>query len=60
MALLAALFLVVRGRLDGELAGLVGVEPSFLPLEVVAAMIGVGALLGMTAAALGLRKLVSV
>jgi cell division transport system permease protein len=60
VALLATLFFVVRGRLDGELAALVGVEPSFLPLPVVVAMITMGALLGMTAAALGLRKLVSV
>jgi cell division transport system permease protein len=60
VALLAALFFVVRGRLDGELAALVGVEPSFLPLSVVVGMVGVGALLGMTAAALGLRRLVSV
>jgi cell division transport system permease protein len=60
IGLLAGLFFLVRGRLDGELAGLVGVEPSFLPITVVLGMIGVGALLGMTAAALGLRKLVSV
>jgi cell division transport system permease protein len=60
VALLAALFFLVRGRLDGELAALVGVEPSFLPLSVVIGMIGIGALLGMTAAALGLRRLVSV
>jgi len=60
VALLAGLFFLVRGRLDGELAGLVGVEPSFLPLTVMIGMVGVGALLGMTAAALGLRRLVSV
>ena len=60
VALLAALFFVVRGRLDGELAALVGVEPSFLPLPVVVGMVTIGALLGMTAAALGLRRLVSV
>jgi len=60
VVLLAALFFLVRGRLDGELASLVGVEPSFLPLSVVVGMIAVGALLGMTAAALGLRRLVSV
>ena len=60
LALLGALFLVVRGRLDGELAALIGVDPSFLPWPVVLGMIGVGAFLGMTAAALGLRKLVAV
>jgi cell division transport system permease protein len=60
LALLGALFLVVRGRLDGELAALIGVDPTFLPWPVVLGMIGVGAFLGMTAAALGLRKLVAV
>lgn len=60
LALLGALFLVVRGRLDGELASLIGVDPTFLPWQAILGMIGVGALLGMTAAALGLRKLVSV
>jgi cell division transport system permease protein len=60
VALLAALFFVVRGRLDGELASLLGVEPTFLPLPMVAGMVVMGALLGMTAAALGLRRLVAV
>ncbi len=60
LALLGALFLVVRGRLDGELAALIGVDPTFLPWPVILGMVGVGALLGMTAAALGLRKLVAV
>ena len=60
VALLATLFFVVRGRLDVELAGLIGVEPTFLPLPFVAGMVVIGALLGMTAAALGLRRLVAV
>jgi cell division transport system permease protein len=60
LGLLAALFYVVRGRLDGELAALIGVDPSFLPWQVILGMIGAGALLGMIAAALGLRKLVAV
>jgi cell division transport system permease protein len=60
LLLLGALFLVVRGRLDGQLAALIGVDPTFLPWPVILGMIGVGALLGMTAAALGLRKLVAV
>lgn len=60
IALLAALFLVVRGRLDAELATLVGVEPSFLPWQVVIGMVLVGMLLGMFAALLGLRRLVTV
>jgi cell division transport system permease protein len=60
LVLLAALFLVVRGRLDGELVALIGVDPAFLPWQAVLGMIGAGALLGMIAAALGLRKLVTV
>jgi cell division transport system permease protein len=60
LILLGALFLMVRGRLDGELASLIGVDPSFLPWPVALAMVAAGALLGMTAAALGLRKLVTV
>jgi cell division transport system permease protein len=60
IVLLAVLFFVVRGRLDGELALLVGVEPSFLPWHVALGMVLTGGLLGMTAASLGLRKLVTV
>ena len=60
IALLAGLFFVVRGRLDAELATLVGIEPSFLPWQVVVGMIVVGMLLGMFAALLGLRRLVTV
>ncbi len=60
LALLGALFLLVRGRLDSELAALIGVDPTFLPWPVVLGLVGAGAFLGMTAAALGLRKLVAV
>jgi cell division transport system permease protein len=60
VALLGILFLIVRGRLDDELAALVGIEPSFLPWYVAGSMILLGALLGGTAAAFGLRKLVTV
>jgi cell division transport system permease protein len=60
LVLLAALFLLVRGRLDGELASLIGVSPSFLPWPVAAGMVGLGALLGAAAALASLRKLVAV
>jgi cell division transport system permease protein len=60
LGLLATLFLVVRGRLDTELASLVGVEPAFLPWYAALAMVAVGAFLGAAAAAMGLRKLVTV
>ncbi len=60
IALLAVLFLLVRGRLDGELANLVGVEPTFLPWSIALGMIALGALLGATAALASLRKMVAV
>jgi cell division transport system permease protein len=60
VGLLGALFVVVRGRFDAELATLIGIEPSFLPWQVVLGMVGVGTLLGMAAAVLGLRRLVTV
>ena len=60
VGILAALFFVVRGRLDAELAGLVGIEPSFLPWYVILGMIAVGIILGTLAALLGLRRLVTV
>jgi cell division transport system permease protein len=60
LGLLALLFTMVRSRTDGELAALVGVEPSFLPWQVAATMVVLGAVLGAVAALLGLRKLVAV
>jgi cell division transport system permease protein len=60
LVLLGALFIIVHSRLDGELALLLGVEPSFLPWPVAAGMVALGAMLGAAAASLGLRKLVHV
>jgi cell division transport system permease protein len=60
IALLGLLFFVVRGRLDAELAALVGIEPSFLPWPVALGMVGLGAMLGAMAATVSLRKLVAV
>jgi cell division transport system permease protein len=60
IALLGLLFLVVRGRLDSELAALVGVEPSFLPWPVALAMVVLGAILGAAAAFASLRKMVAI
>lgn len=60
IALLAILFAVMKDKLDGQLASLVGVQPSFLPWTFVIGLVVVGAVLGMSAAALGLRKLVNV
>jgi cell division transport system permease protein len=60
IGLLAALFFLVRGRLDAELATLLGVDPTFLPWYVALGMVVLGALLGATAALASLRKLVTV
>ncbi len=60
IALLGLLFLMVRGRLDNDLAALIGVEPTFLPWHLAVAMVVLGAALGAMAAAMGLRKLVAV
>jgi cell division transport system permease protein len=60
IALLAVLFLLVRGRLDSELAALVGVEPTFLPWQVGAAMVVLGAVLGGVAALASVRRLAAI
>jgi cell division transport system permease protein len=60
IGLLLLLFTMVRSKMDGELAALIGVEPSFLPWQMAAAMVALGAVLGAVAAMLGLRKLVAV
>ena len=60
VVVLFALFLILRTRVDGELARMLGVEPTFLPWQLALAMVGAGALLGAAAASLGLRKLVTV
>jgi cell division transport system permease protein len=60
LILLAVLFFLVRGRLDGELAALVGVDPTFLPWPVALGLVALGAVLGAAAALASLRKLVTV
>jgi len=60
LVLLGALFIIVHSRLDGELALMLGVEPSFLPWPVAVGMVALGVMLGAAAASLGLRKLVHV
>jgi cell division transport system permease protein len=60
VALLATLFLLVRGRFDDELASLVGVQPVYLPWQAAGGMVVLGALLGAAAALVSLRRLVSV
>ncbi|MBI4705865.1 MAG: ABC transporter permease [Deltaproteobacteria bacterium] len=56
IVLLGALYLIVRGRFDQQLAGLLGLTPAFLPVSLMAAMVLLGALLGATTAWLSLRR----
>lgn len=58
--LLGLLYSLVRGRFDTQLAALFGVNPAFLPWQVVFGMIFVGALLGGVTAFLSLRKAVKI
>ncbi|HEY1957806.1 MAG TPA: permease-like cell division protein FtsX [Polyangiaceae bacterium] len=60
LAILGAMFLLVHSRVDGELAALFGVQPSFLPWQFALGMVALGAILGAAAASLGLRRLVQV
>lgn len=60
LVLLGALFLIVQGRFDHELATLLGVSPSFLPWEIALGMVALGAALGAATAVLTLRKMVAV
>ncbi len=60
LGILGLLFFLVRSRLDGDLAGLLGLDPTFLPLWVMVAMVATGALLGAMGGALGLRRLTTV
>ena len=55
--LLAALYAIVRSHFVGELATLVGVEPAFLPLSLVLAIVALGGALGAAAAWASLRRL---
>ena len=56
--ILGVLYSIVRGRFDQQLATLLGVNPTFLPLWMMGAMLLLGALLGGTTAWLSLRKAV--
>ncbi len=57
LALLGILYLIVRGRLDDELGLLLGVSPTFLPWEMAAGMVAMGAALGAASAFAGVRRL---
>ena len=57
LVFLGVLYAIVRGHVDGQLAVLLGMNPTFLPWTACSAMIGLGALLGAGAAHLSLRRL---
>ena len=60
LALLAVLYAIVRSKFDDELGVLLGIRPTFLPWEIMGAMIAAGAVLGALSAFAGGRKLSAV
>jgi cell division transport system permease protein len=60
LLMLGVLFLIVRGRFDQELAGLLGVTPSFLPWHMALGMVTLGGALGAATALVSLRKMVRI
>ena len=58
--MLGALFLIVRGRFDHELGGLLGVTPTFLPWPMALGMVALGGALGAATALVSLRKMVAI
>jgi cell division transport system permease protein len=59
LVMVGTLYALVRGRFDADLGLLLGLEPAFLPLSVMAAMVAVGAMLGAISSAASLRRLSS-
>lgn len=59
IALLALLYAIVKARLDGTLGLLLGVDPSFLPIAVIAGMVALGGALGAGSSYMSLRRLVT-
>ncbi|MFO0662105.1 MAG: permease-like cell division protein FtsX [Polyangiaceae bacterium] len=57
VALIGALYLLMRGRFEGELSVVLGFEPTFLPLPAVIGLVALGAALGAASATLGVRRL---
>ncbi len=57
VGLVGLLYAMVRGRLDGGLALLIGVEPTFLPWHLAVGLVLLGGILGATSSAVSLRRL---
>jgi cell division transport system permease protein len=60
IVMLGALFLIMRGRFDQELSGLLGITPAFLPWHFSLGMVALGGVLGATTAIISLRGMVKV
>jgi cell division transport system permease protein len=60
IVMLGALYLIVRGRFDAELAGMLGISPSFLPWHFALGMVALGGALGAATALVSLRTMVRV
>ena len=60
LGLLGILYLIVVSRFDDQLGLLLGVSPTFLPWEITAGMIAMGAALGTASAFAGVRRLSAV
>jgi cell division transport system permease protein len=60
VVLLGALFLLVRGRFDHELANLLGVSPGFLPWSMSIGLVALGGALGAATALVSLRRMAAI
>jgi cell division transport system permease protein len=60
IVLLGALFLLVRGRFDHELANLLGLSPTFLPWSMSFGLVALGGLLGAATALISLRRMAAI
>jgi cell division transport system permease protein len=60
IVMLGALFLIMQGRFDQELSGLLGVTPAFLPWHFALGMVALGGALGAGTALVSLRQMVKI
>lgn len=60
IVIVGALFLMVVGRFDHELASILGISPAFLPWPMALGMVALGGALGAATALVSLRKMVEV
>ncbi len=60
VVIMGGLFMMVSGRFDFELSGILGITPAFLPWPMILGMVALGGLLGAVTAHFTLRKMVVV